>query len=83
VAIGVFVANPPIGHFQSLLLGNAIIASFKVAAKCIYARASSYTALEIVTAAPPRNADDHAAVALAAAHILRPVHTVFRQVLGK
>jgi hypothetical protein len=33
VAIGVFVANPPIGHFQSLLLGNATIAPFNNPAK--------------------------------------------------
>ena len=36
-AVGVFVANPPIGHFQSLLSGNATIAPFKDAAKCIQA----------------------------------------------
>jgi hypothetical protein len=35
VAIGVFVANPPIGHFQSLLLGNATIAPFDNPAKSI------------------------------------------------
>jgi hypothetical protein len=35
VAIGVFVASPPIGHFQSLLLGNATIAPFHNSAKSI------------------------------------------------
>jgi hypothetical protein len=35
VAVGVFVANPPIGHFQSLLLGNATIAPFNNPAKSI------------------------------------------------
>ena len=33
MAIGVFVANPPIGHFQSLLLGNATITPFNNPAK--------------------------------------------------
>jgi hypothetical protein len=40
VAIGVFVANPPIGHFQSLLLGNATIAPFNNPAKSIDERAA-------------------------------------------
>jgi hypothetical protein len=40
VAIGVFVANPPIEHFQSLLLGNATIAPFNNPAKSIDERAA-------------------------------------------
>jgi len=38
VAIGVLVANPPIGHFQSLLSGSATIAPFKGSAKIVNAR---------------------------------------------
>jgi hypothetical protein len=40
VAIGIFVANPPIGNFQSLLLGNATIAPFNNPAKSIDERAA-------------------------------------------
>jgi hypothetical protein len=35
VAMNVFVSNPPIGHFRSLLLGNATIAPFNNPAKSI------------------------------------------------
>jgi hypothetical protein len=38
--VGVLVANPPVGHLQSLLLGNVTIAPFKDAAKCIQASGS-------------------------------------------
>ena len=48
-AVGVLVANPPIGHFQSLLLGNVTIALFKAAAKSIHGGTKGPTEARLLT----------------------------------